>query len=526
MIKTTIVLTVFSIVVIMISGMKMLENNYYWRNQYFLMQLDYAKNKLAFFEYKNNGWLGWTKNKKSDNSDLSLQSKNETGSIPILLYHGVIKDKKWKPDEVNVSLEDFREHMFALKKAGYQTISIADYIAFSKKEKALPPKVFLLTFDDGRKDSYYPVDPILRALGFTAVMHIITGRSLGEKNSDGVFHLSELELEKMIDSGRWEMESHGKEDHGMEIINAQGDKGHFLSNKLWLEKESRLETKLEYENRIKKDLLESKNELEKKLEISTLAFAYPFGDHGQASVNFPESDEFLVPTANAIFPVTFYQAGSSEFPVNYPGEGYSLTKRINVNSDVSATKLLWIMEKTQNKSLDYQDDFSTNNGWMPGWGLISVARNTLAISPTKTEDSALTFLGGSYLWEDYLFEADVRIKNGNAFTLNGRYKDGNNYISCNYYTNRIVLQQRVAGANSEEIEDSLPTNLSSSKKIRVGISIIDNTASCFLNGKKIITGEINTKSNHGGISFDVWSSIPNKKAFLFVNDLKVSKISK
>ncbi len=523
MIKGTIVLMVFSVVVIMISGMKMLENNYYWRNQYLLMHLDYAKNRLAYFEYKHNGIVNWIKNKNSKKDTPEKQSREKTGSIPILLYHGVIKDKKWKPDGVNISLSDFQKHMFALKKAGYQTINIEDYVAFSKGEKDFPPKVFLLTFDDGRKDSYYPVDPILRTLNFTAVMHVITGRSLGEDNENGVFHLSEQELKKMITSGRWEMESHGKDDHELEVIDKKGKKGHFLSNKLWLEEEKRLETKSEYKTRIEKDLLSSKKELEKKLNISALAFAYPFGDYGQATVNLPESKEILVPLANSIFPITFYQAGSSEFPVNYKGEDLLLAKRINVGPEMSADKLLWLIEKTQAKKLNYADNFSSDNGWMSGWGLISILKNTLLIGATNEEDSALTFLGGSYLWEDYLLQADVRVKNGNAFTLNGRYKNGNNYISCNYYSNRIVLQQRTNGTDYEEIDTSLATGLGDTKKTKVGISIIGNTANCFLNGEKVLTSKIDPTTGHGGISFNIWNSIPEEKAYLLINNLQVSK---
>jgi peptidoglycan/xylan/chitin deacetylase (PgdA/CDA1 family) len=41
-----------------------------------------------------------------------------------------------------------------------------------KGEKILPKKSFLLTFDDGRKDSFYPVDPVLKKLNYNAVILI------------------------------------------------------------------------------------------------------------------------------------------------------------------------------------------------------------------------------------------------------------------------------------------------------------------------------------------------------------------
>lgn len=524
MIKATIFLLVFSVVVIMISGMKLLENNYYWRNQYFLMHLNYAKNKIAYFNYEHGNLKNWVMSERLEKVSAENFSEKRADSVPILLYHGVIEDPEWEPDGVNIKFANFREHLFALKKAGYQTIKLDEYLAFSKGEKELPPKVFMITFDDGRKDSYYPVDPLLKLLDFSAVMHVITGRSLGAENEDTVFHLSKMELEKMFESGRWEMESHGKDDHGMELIDEGGGRGHFLSNKLWLETEKRLETDAEYKNRIRRDLLGSKKDLEKNLKNSTLAFAYPFGDFGQSTLNFPESRELLVPIASSVFPITFYQAGGSDFPVNYADNKHSLAKRINLDEETSADELLWMMEKTGAKQLDYFDDFSENNGWLSGWGIVKLLQNTLIMGGTKETGSALTFLTGSYLWENYKLEADIRVEGGNAFTLSGRYKDGNNYVSCNYYDNRIVLEQKVSGVDSEKIEDSLPTNINGHEKIKVGISVQENTASCFLDDKEIITGTIEPTLGYGGISFNIWDSLPEKNAYLFINDLRVSKL--
>src|SRR3990167_8963661 len=105
-------------------------------------------------------------------------------SIPVLLYHGIIENA----DGSNILLEDFKNQMFALKKAGWQTVNIEDFYAFMRGEKQVPDKSFLLTFDDGRKDSYYPVDPILKALNYRATIFVITGRSLVEKNSEGNFY--------------------------------------------------------------------------------------------------------------------------------------------------------------------------------------------------------------------------------------------------------------------------------------------------------------------------------------------------
>ncbi|MFA6383500.1 MAG: hypothetical protein WCX17_03685, partial [Parcubacteria group bacterium] len=198
MIKIILVILMLAVVFVMVKGIGLLKNNYYWRTQFFAMQYDYLREKVAFINYEHGGigsWFGL-----SQGNSIPLSVKNQTAkSLPILLYHGVIEDSNWKLDDVNMSLADFREQMFALKKDGYQTVTLEDYWAFMNGKKTLPVKSFMLTFDDGRSDSYYPVDPILKVLNYTAVMNVITGRSLGPNNEKSNFHLSQIELEKMVE---------------------------------------------------------------------------------------------------------------------------------------------------------------------------------------------------------------------------------------------------------------------------------------------------------------------------------------
>ena len=68
------------------------------------------------------------------------QSELAAKSIPVLLYHGIID----KPDGANILLENFKDQMFALKKAGWQTITLDDFYAFMRGEKQMPDKSFLL----------------------------------------------------------------------------------------------------------------------------------------------------------------------------------------------------------------------------------------------------------------------------------------------------------------------------------------------------------------------------------------------
>ena len=146
-------------------------------------------------------------------------SQNYAQSVPVLVYHGIVE----KPDDINVSLAQFKSQMYALKIAGYQTVSLEDYTKFLNGQKQLPEKSMLLTFDDGRKDSYQLSDPILKAIDFKALMFVIT-EHLSEENP---YYLSASELHAMEKTGRWNVEAHSQKAHDLYPIDENGTIGHF-----------------------------------------------------------------------------------------------------------------------------------------------------------------------------------------------------------------------------------------------------------------------------------------------------------
>jgi hypothetical protein len=62
-----------------------------------------------------------------------------------------------------------------------------------------------------------------------------------------------------------------------------GTRGHFLSNRLYLPDERRLETIAEFSQRIVADLETSKTELETALGKPVISFAYPASIMGSAT---------------------------------------------------------------------------------------------------------------------------------------------------------------------------------------------------------------------------------------------------
>lgn len=505
-----IILVAFTLIVTlnMIIGISILRDNFYWKKTYFSMQWDYIK---ANIEYSANF------------KNTSKATPNLAENVPILLYHGVISDDSWHSDGVNVSFKDFKNQMFILKQAGWQTITLKDYIEFTQGKKELPEKSFLLTFDDGRKDSYFPVDPILKVLDYSAVMFVITNRSLRPDNDSEVFHLSKDELQKMIESGRWEIESHGKNDHDPILINENGMKDHFLSKKMWISSLGRAETEEEHRARITKDFLESKNDIEKNLGVKVTSFAYPYGDFGETIENFPESRGLVVDQAKTVYNLSFCQAASSDFPTNFKEDSF-LAKRISVGSPMTGRDILKIFNYNNKREPDYEDYFLQNNDWLVGRGIIEISNGTMTLFDSELEGSSIAFLGGSYLWQNYSVKADVRVNKTDSFALTTRYHDQHNNVACIFSDQYVSLVQKLNSEEIFDIREAIKTNLANGKEVAVGMSVNGNKASCFLEGKEVINGDIDPDLYNGGVGFKVWDTL-EKGSSLTVRNFKTEKIS-
>ena len=518
-------LTAVSLFFIVLGGVTLLKNNYYMKAKYFAMQFDYLKDKVAYGEYSGGSLHGWI-------GSLTAKSAPETASqgtaisVPILLYHGVIDTPNWKSDGTNISVADFRNQMFALKKAGYHSITLAQFLDFMQSGKPVPDKSIMITFDDCRADSYYPVDPILRALDYNAVMFVITGQSFKADSDKNTFHLSEDELKKMMASGRWEMASHTENGHGYLQVDAEGSQdqghliGHFMSDKEWLVGQNRLETDAEYTARISADLAASKKDLENNLGIQVLGFAYPFGDYGNDTQNFPGSKAILNNIVNSLFPLAFRQVGDNEFPANYPGKDFRLVKRIDVNDNMSPEQLLSLLDSSQEKPLPYSDAFTNNNGWLTAWGSSELKNGLLLTRASETEDSSMTFLNGTFNWTNYVMSSQARLLQGNSFALAARYIDGNNYASCDFTSWGVTLSQIINGTETIISESNQSLSITPDQEMAVGIGVTGNTATCYIGNKTMTAGNISAALNHGGIGFKTWGSTVNNSSLL-VSDLKV-----
>lgn len=484
------------LLVTLVSGMTTFRSVPYLSYDFVIKQLNYLK-----YSYL----VGGTRYYSSD-------ANGKAVSVPVLVYHGLSDDSDGKQagdqsgEGINISPEKFFDQMSALKKSGWNTVSIYDFNDFMQGKKDLPKKSFLLTFDDGRRESYFPADPILKALDFRATMFVITGRSLdaSKKNS---FSLSEMELKEMVKSGRWDIQSHGKFDHDLYRIDSDNKQGHFLSNKLWKEQGVRMETQEEYEERIKDDLNSSKKEIEQKLGVNVIGFAFPFSDYGNQSLNYSDAETVVSAATKSIYPMAFYQVSSGRgfgfnYPFHDPEENSLLVKRIKFPVPLSGADLVRYLNTSSEKKLPFEDKLQSNSGWYGTWGSVSVTNGVLLVGANNSTSGGAVFLDGSQYWADYVFSVVPKQILGESISLLARYVDEENFIECTYSERYVRLTQYISGEKNLIREVKTEDLLFDGKTLAV--RVVGSSTQCIVNNTTLISGDLKDGTGKGIIGIKTW----------------------
>lgn len=510
----------------MSAGAVFLSNIFYDDEYSLYLSKNYIEKNISYIQYKYEIERNVKKPLDAVLSFFQFKTKPDTASaknqkllsLPILVYHGIIT----KPDGSNILLQNFKEQMFALHSAGYQTVTMADAYAFLQGKKDLPTNSFLLTFDDGRKDSYYPVDPILQALGYNAVNFVISSHSLSDTQNN--YYLTLGEIKQMKNSGRWEIGAHAHEGHDLEVIDEMGTLGHFFANKLWIQTEGRNETDEEFQNRIENEMKAAKNLFQSQLGITPLGFAFPFGDYGQESLNYPYSKIAVLNITQNLYPLAFYQVPSepTNEKRNYPMQDTFLLKRIEIKPKWTQQEILQIFQMTEDKSLPFSDTFTNPRGWKNVWGGVESTADGLHLFATASTTGAMSILDGAYLWEDYIFESEVTLKHGQTYTLIGRYRDGDNSVSCKFGIDRVTLEEKI---------NNVPHILNVWKNISLpigdtlllGMSVQGNQVNCILKNEVLSGNTLSKDLNRGSVGFSIWDPILGSSE-MFVKNISVNKL--
>jgi peptidoglycan/xylan/chitin deacetylase (PgdA/CDA1 family)/glycosyltransferase involved in cell wall biosynthesis len=101
--------------------------------------------------------------------------------LPVLMYHRIGEIPHGCVLGLSIPPNVFEHHIRWLARHGYKTIRVADWLAWIREGKSLPPKPLLLTFDDAYADTAQYGLPVLQRYGFSGVVFVVTG-VIGQTN--------------------------------------------------------------------------------------------------------------------------------------------------------------------------------------------------------------------------------------------------------------------------------------------------------------------------------------------------------
>ena len=97
--------------------------------------------------------------------------------LPILMYHKVDRlppSPGARYVRNYVLPEQFDAQLAALRRWGYETISFDDWLAYRRRERTLPRRPIILTFDDGYRSTYEVAWPLLKRYAATATVFLVS----------------------------------------------------------------------------------------------------------------------------------------------------------------------------------------------------------------------------------------------------------------------------------------------------------------------------------------------------------------
>ncbi|OIN25474.1 polysaccharide deacetylase family protein [Vibrio barjaei] len=209
--------------------------------------------------------------------------------MPVIMYHRFIKDDSGKGVHgTYLHIDMFDKHMALLKRMGFETLTFED-LQDGRLIRRLEAgkRYIMLTVDDGYVDNLDLMLPVLQKYDFKAVVYVVTGETFN----------------------RWDVENPSNPEKSVPLMNseqilqlAKSDHieigGHTLSH-------PKLDTLSDEQQR--HEIVENKRGLESILGKTITSFAYPFGEHNQASKDIAKEAGYRYAVATNSGPLQFHK---------------------------------------------------------------------------------------------------------------------------------------------------------------------------------------------------------------------------
>jgi hypothetical protein len=312
-----------------------------------------------------------------------------------------------KPDGRHMDQARLRQQLEALRADGFHAVTLGELARFYRGEWRLPAKSLLLCFEHGYLSTAFAADPVLRDMTWPGVMLVMTER---QERRDPFF-VYWPQLRRMVDSGLWEVASHGHQGHNPVKLDAGGGEGPFFVRRAWLEGTGREETWHEFALRLRQDHERARATIEERLGRKVIAYAPPLKDIAVATLD-PELHRSYESTVRGLYALAFVD---DLFGVNDRHSDPLHIKRLAVAPHWSAEELTArVRHALGERGRDAKPDELLERLWVAGSGAAQLVGDELIVTGNARAD---LWRAGSQWAEDWMLEADLRIDGGQLWVV-------------------------------------------------------------------------------------------------------------
>jgi peptidoglycan/xylan/chitin deacetylase (PgdA/CDA1 family) len=408
------------------------------------------------------------------------EAASSPGEQPLILaYH----DVAWhSTSRYVVTPAEFAAQMAMLHAAGYHTLTARQIVRYVQGG-SVPGRSVAITFDDGTRGLWTYASTILRRYHLHAISFIITGRV----GTHRPYYLTWQEVRSMYASGNWDFESHTNDLH-TQVPVAPGRLGDPLTQRIWLPREHRLESMMEFRMRVQQDLLQSISDIQADHLPRPVLFAYPFSD--SVGTRPYAASEYSNKIVHKLFAVAMTNYIDPAVPVSRREASTGLLSRLEVTSKDTGASLFTRLRETSSLPTGDVGSFDDPARWQGSNGdpadIVLRDRDVRLRSKHGDWDYAAYAPGATADWDNYEISADIA---GLGFwanpsaTISVRVGSSSqlNVSVANHY-----LQVRWGSVQNRAI--TLARHLRASVSHRVTVRVFRDTTVVLIDGRVVMSG--------------------------------------
>ena len=332
--------------------------------------------------------------------------------VIILAYDRIVTDKAGD----GLRAADVRSHFQVLHDNGFTAVGLDAITAFYRRNSPLPAKTVLLMFDGGYLSTYEAVAPLLKTFGWKAVMAVSTGEIMN-RNTQLLYW---DRLNKMVDSGVWDLASSGFAGARMITVDPGHDEKPFQTHRQWQADQNKVESNAQYYRRIMDDLQTGKRMLAEHLRGYRAKAYVPPWKHFQYLFKDPTTRRLFDKAVGTTFELAFAQ---DLFGLNNRQSSPLCLKRKHIETDLTGRILADYLEDViACRSCNTQRQDCAARLWQNDMGDLSRQDGQWILTGRPRGD---LWFSGNLLGPDWQIEARIQCKSGQFWLVQQDAEDPN-----------------------------------------------------------------------------------------------------